>query len=51
MTTKEIYCTGRAEYLNEYEGCSLSEGYNIAEHEYEMLEKDHIPYIVNECFI
>lgn len=31
MTQKEIYCMGRAEYLAEYEGYSLTEGYAIAE--------------------
>lgn len=30
MTPKEIYCIGRAEYLYEFEGCSLSDGYEIA---------------------
>lgn len=35
MTDKEIYCTGRAEYLYEYFGYSLKEGYKIAEKEYD----------------
>lgn len=35
MTRKEIYCMGRAEYLAEYEGYSLSEGYKIAEEEWD----------------
>lgn len=35
MTQKEIYCMGRAEYLAEYEGYSLTEGYAIAEKEWE----------------
>lgn len=34
MTDKEIYCMGRAEYLNEFEGYSLKEGYEIAEDEW-----------------
>ena len=34
MTQKEIYCMGRAEYLSEYEGYSLAEGYKKAEQEY-----------------
>ena len=34
MTQKEIYCMGRAEYLAEFEGCSLVEGYIKAEQEY-----------------
>lgn len=33
MTDKERYCMGRAEYLAEYEGYSLSEAYKIAEKE------------------
>ena len=33
MTKKEIYCMGRAEYLAEIEGCSLTEGYARAEKE------------------
>lgn len=36
MTQKEIYCMGRAEYLAEYEGYSLKEGYAIAEREWEI---------------
>lgn len=39
MTSKEIYCMGRAEYLAEYKGYSLSDGYKIAEREWE--EKKH----------
>jgi hypothetical protein len=35
MTPKEIYCMGRAEYLAEYKGYSLTEGYAIAEKEWE----------------
>ena len=35
MTQKEIYCMGRAEYLAEYEGYSLLEGYKRAEKEWE----------------
>lgn len=35
MTPKEIYCMGRAEYLSEYEGYSLTEGYKKAEKEWE----------------
>jgi hypothetical protein len=35
MTSKEIYCMGRSEYLAEYEGYSLLEGYKIAEKEWE----------------
>lgn len=35
MTEKEIYCQGRAEYLNEYEGYPLIYGYKIAEKEWE----------------
>ena len=34
MTDKEIYCTGRAEYLYEYLGYSLKEGYKVAQEEY-----------------
>lgn len=34
MTKKQIYCMGRAEYLAEYEGYSLNEGYEIAENEW-----------------
>lgn len=30
MTPKDIYCMGRAEYLCEFEGCSLSDCYEIA---------------------
>ena len=39
MTQKEIYCMGRAEYLAEYEGCSLTEGYAKAEKEWEEMNK------------
>lgn len=35
MTEKEIYCSGRAEYLNEYEGYSLIDGYHKAEKEWD----------------
>lgn len=35
MTTKEIYCMGRAEFLSEYEGYSLKEGYEKAEKEFD----------------
>ena len=35
MSAKEIYCMGRAEYLAEYKGYSLSEGYVIAEKEWD----------------
>lgn len=35
MTEKERYCTGRAEYLAEHSGCSVTEGYRIAEREWE----------------
>ena len=34
MTPKQTYCMGRAEYLAEYEGYSLIEGYKIAEKEW-----------------
>ena len=37
MTPKEIYCMGRAEYLAEYEGYSLIDGYHKAEEEWKML--------------
>ena len=39
MTQKEIYCAGRAEYLAEYEGYSLIEGYQVAEKEWECKEE------------
>lgn len=39
MTQKEIYCCGRAEYLSEYEGCSLTEGYARAEEEWNKQHK------------
>ena len=39
MAPKEIYCMGRAEYLAEYEGYSLTEGYAIAEKEWEEMNK------------
>lgn len=32
------YCTGRAEYLAEYEGYSLIKGYQVAEKEWERKE-------------
>ncbi len=35
MTPKEKYCMGRAEYLAEFEGYSLTEAYRIAEKEWE----------------
>lgn len=31
MTPKQIYCMSRAEYPEEYEGYSLTEGYEIVE--------------------
>lgn len=34
MTQKDIYIMGRAEYLSEYEGYSLTEGCKIAEKEW-----------------
>lgn len=34
MTPKDIYIMGRAEYLSEYEGYSLTEGCKIAEKEW-----------------
>lgn len=37
MTAKEIYCTGRAEALQENLGISLLEGYKIAESEWKSL--------------
>ncbi len=39
MTQKEIYCTGRAEYLAEFEGYSLVEAYKKAEQEWEESEE------------
>ena len=39
MTQKEIYCMGRAEYLAEYEGYLLTEGYVKAEKEWEEMNK------------
>lgn len=38
MTEKEKYCMGRAEYLAEFEGYSLTEGYEQAEAELVMDE-------------
>lgn len=35
MTPKQIYCMGRAEYLADHEGYSLTEGYAIAEKEWD----------------
>ena len=35
MTQEEIYEMGRAEYLNMFEGYSLSEGYEVAKQEWE----------------
>lgn len=34
MTSKEIYCMGRSEYLATYEGYTLLEGYKKAEEEW-----------------
>ena len=39
MTKKEIFCMGRAEYLAEIKGCSLTEGYARAEKEWEEMNK------------
>lgn len=39
MTPKQIYCMGRAEYLAEYKGCSLTKGYKIAEKEWDKRQK------------
>lgn len=47
MTQKEIYCMGRAEYLQEYEGMSLLAGYEKAEKEWETKEKEW--ETKNEC--
>lgn len=33
MTYEEIYCMGRADYLYEFEGYSLFEGYDAAKRE------------------
>ena len=38
MTSKEIYCNGRAEYLSTYKGYSLTEGYDKAEKEWNDLK-------------
>ena len=35
MTPKQIYCMGRAEYLADHEGYSLTEGYAITEKEWD----------------
>lgn len=35
MTPKEKYCMGRAEFLAEYFGISITEGYKQAEKEWE----------------
>jgi hypothetical protein len=35
MTDKERYCMGRAEYLADHEGTTLSDGYEKAEKEWE----------------
>ena len=35
VTQKEIYCMGRTEYLAEYEGYSLTEGYQVVEAEWD----------------
>lgn len=35
MTYKEIYCMDMAEYLSEFYGYSLADGYKIAELEFE----------------
>lgn len=35
MAQKQIYCMGRSEYLAEFEGYSLIEGYKIAEKEWD----------------
>lgn len=35
MTKKDIYIMGRAEYLYDHEGMSISEGYEIARKEWE----------------
>lgn len=40
MSQKEIYCTGRAEYLAKYDGYSLTEGYQVAESEWERKEEE-----------
>ena len=39
MSQKEIFCMGRAEYLSEYKGYSLTEGWKIAEKEWEEMHK------------
>lgn len=39
MTKKEIYCMGRAEFLAEFESCSLTEGYARAEKEWKEINK------------
>ena len=39
MTEKEKYCMGRAEYLAEFEGYSLADGYRKAEKEWEEMNK------------
>lgn len=40
MTAKERYCTGRAEYLAEHSGYSITEGYKIAEQEWKQTSND-----------
>lgn len=39
MIPKDIYIMGRAEYLSEYKGYSLTEGCKIAEKEWEEAHK------------
>lgn len=41
MTKREIYCCGRAEYISEHEGCSLTEGYERAEKEWDENHQCH----------
>lgn len=36
FTPEEVYCSGRAEYLNEHKGYSLIEGYKIARKEWKI---------------
>lgn len=49
MTKKEQYCCGRAEYLNETIGISITEGYAIAEKEWDFNHRPPQTFFTADC--
>lgn len=50
MTYKDAYCIGRAEYLAQFEGYSLMEGYDVAENEWKTLLEDELGNLIGQSY-